>query len=192
MIEIRRKGQQAATEAHRGAETPFTAQGVKQGGESSAQPVPALKRPLKPFTALDSSRNYRALYRAACDFHERHNPPTLDSLDLYRADVEADAARPAAQFGGDPFLVSMLHAIKAELNREAMHAAAQAFHERHSPPTAADRRGADYAQYWTIVADDMTATAARFDDDPHIQRLLVDRFEDLEREYAQLQGEAQP
>ena len=130
MIEIRRKGQQAVTEAHRGAETPLTALDAKRANGNTAQPVPALKRPLKPFTALDSSRNYRAMYRAACDFHERHNPPTLDSS------------------GG--------------------------------------------ADYWTAVTEDMTETANRYNQDPFITGLLIAIFEELEREYKQLQGEAIP
>ena len=130
MIEIKRKRQQAVTEAHRGAETPLTAHDAQRAGEPTAQPTPTLKRPLKPFTALDSSRNYRAMYRAACDFHERHNPPTLDSS------------------GG--------------------------------------------ADYWTAVTEDMTETAGRFDGDLFITGLLIAIFEELEREYRQLQGEAEP
>ena len=118
MIEIKRKRQQAAGEAHRGTETPLTAHDAQRAGESTAQPVPALKRPLKPFTALDGSRNYRAMYRAACDFHERHNPPTLDGGADYWTAVTEDMTETANKYNQDPFITGLLVAIFEELERE--------------------------------------------------------------------------
>lgn len=116
MIEIRRKGQQAITEAHRGAETPLTTHDAKRADGNGVQPVPSLKRPLKPFTALDSSRNYRTMYRAACDFHERNNPPRGGAE--YWAMVCADMEQTAVAGGDDPFLMALLVAVFDELERE--------------------------------------------------------------------------
>ena len=54
-----------------GATTPFDAPPAREADT----PTPPLKSPvqrqLEPFTGMDKSRNYRAMYRAACNFHER-------------------------------------------------------------------------------------------------------------------------
>ena len=61
-----------------GATTPFDAPPAQEAYTPTPPPEKARKGQLRPFTGIDKSRNYRAMYRAACDFHERHNPPTVD------------------------------------------------------------------------------------------------------------------
>ena len=81
-----------------GATTPFDAPPAREADT----PTPPLKSPvqrqLEPFTGMDKSRNYRAMYRAACNFHERHNPPTVDSL-LTTLRREAKCLRKAGKSG---------------------------------------------------------------------------------------------
>lgn len=81
---------------------------------SSAGAAP--KKPLRPLTGIDPRRNYRAMYRAACDFHERHNPPTV-SPD-YWSEASEDMTETAGRFDNDPFLTGLLIAIFEELERE--------------------------------------------------------------------------
>lgn len=72
---------------------------------------------LKPFGAVSPERNYRAMYRAACNFHERNNPP--ENTDAYWAKAAADMAAVSSEFQGDAFLRGLLLAIWDELGREA-------------------------------------------------------------------------
>lgn len=72
---------------------------------------------LKPFGAVSPDRNYRAMYRAACNFHERNNPP--ENTDAYWAKAAADMAAVSSEFQGDAFLRGLLLAIWDELGREA-------------------------------------------------------------------------
>ena len=72
---------------------------------------------LKPFHAVSPERNYRAMYRAACNFHERNNPP--ENTDAYWANAAADMAAVSSEFQGDAFLRGLLLAIWDELGREA-------------------------------------------------------------------------
>lgn len=72
---------------------------------------------LKPFHAVSPERNYRAMYRAACNFHERNNPP--ENTDAYWAKAAADMAAVSSEFQGDAFLRGLLLAIWDELGREA-------------------------------------------------------------------------
>lgn len=74
-------------------------------------------RQLKPFHAVSPERNYRAMYRAACNFHERNNPP--ENTDAYWAKAAADMAAVSSEFQGDVFLRGLLLAIWDELGREA-------------------------------------------------------------------------
>ena len=75
------------------------------------------QRQLKPFHAVSPERNYRAMYRAACNFHERNNPP--ENTDAYWAKAAADMAAVSSEFQGDAFLRGLLLAIWDELGREA-------------------------------------------------------------------------
>lgn len=115
-------------------EMPFTAVEEQNAINSMPPPKSPLERKLEPFTGVDSSRNYRALYRAACNFHERHNPPLVEAeywknhtpgiddtpqaeLD-YWANVAEDMSATASDLHQDPFLIGLLMAIFEELERE--------------------------------------------------------------------------
>lgn len=117
-----------------GATTPFDAPTAQGAYTPTLPPKSPLKRQLRPFTGIDKSRNYRAMYRAACDFHERHNPPTVDGeywrthkpgedeapqaeLDYWEA-VCDDMTATANSLQQDPFLIGLLIAIFEELERE--------------------------------------------------------------------------
>ena len=117
-----------------GATTPFDAPSAQEAYIPTLPPEKALKGQLRPFTGIDKSRNYRAMYRAACDFHERHNPPTVDGeywrthkpgedetpqaeLDYWEKTVD-DMAATANSLQQDPFLTNLLVAIFEELEKE--------------------------------------------------------------------------
>lgn len=89
------------------------------GGERMTDNASASSRPLKPFTGTDSTRNYRAMYRAACNFHEKHNPPPGMDSDAYWDEVGADMLNIAKQFDCDKFMIALLWAVADELAREA-------------------------------------------------------------------------
>ena len=116
------------------ATTPFDAPPAQEAYTHTPPPGKARKGQLKPFTGIEKSRNYRAMYRAACDFHERHNPPTVDGeywrthkpgedeapqaeLDYWEA-VCDDMTATANSLQQDPFLIGLLIAIFEELERE--------------------------------------------------------------------------
>lgn len=117
-----------------GATTPFDAPPAQEPYSPIPPPKSPLKRQLKPFTGMDKNRNYRAMYRAACDFHEAHNPPTVDreywrthtpgedetpqaELDYWEK-AATDIAATANSFSNDPFLTGLLVAVFDELDRE--------------------------------------------------------------------------
>lgn len=110
-------------------ENPFTA---------PPPPIPAISAPPKKDALTDhtGSRNYKKLYRAAHDFHQRHNPPTVEreywkdhtpgedtpppsELEYWNR-LAQDMGETAAAAGAesDPFLISLLIAIMEELERE--------------------------------------------------------------------------
>ena len=74
---------------------------------------------LKPFLSIDGS-NYRTVYRAVCNFHERNNPPRLedDNGTKYWEVVADDMMAIANQFDNNPFVVAMLTAVFEELERQ--------------------------------------------------------------------------
>lgn len=82
-----------------------------------AHAAQAARRQAAPFTGRDPGRDYRRIYRALFDFHERHNPPRAEAE--YWAAVCADMEQTAAVGGDDPFLMDLLVAVFAELEREA-------------------------------------------------------------------------
>lgn len=117
-----------------GSKTPFEAPAPQDVEISTPSPGSPLKRKLEPFTGIDKRRNYRAMYRAACDFHERNNPPTVDieywkshspgidetpqaELDYWEKAV-ADMTATANSLQQDPFLIGLLMAILEELELE--------------------------------------------------------------------------
>lgn len=105
---------------------------------------PALKREIRPFTGIDAKRDYRAMYRAAFEYHDRHNPPQVireywqqhkpgeadppqAELDYWAAAAQ-DACEVSNRFDNDKFVTGLLGAIYDELGREyaSRQAAAQA------------------------------------------------------------------
>lgn len=114
--------------------TPFEAPPPRRAQFTTPTAENAGKRQLAPFTGVDKSRNYRAMYRAACDFHERHNPPTIDGAywanhipnvdEMPQAEIDYwlcvcdDMDATANSLQQDPFLIGFLDAIFKELERE--------------------------------------------------------------------------
>lgn len=117
-----------------GIETPFTAAVELSAKKATPPPANASQGNFKPFTGIDTSRNYRAMYRAVCNLHERFNPPLVEGLywqdhtpgidetpqtELdYWADVAKAVGETAADFQQDPFITGMLIAVVEELERE--------------------------------------------------------------------------
>ena len=72
-----------------------------------------------PFTGRDPGRDYRRIYRALFDFHERHNPPRTEAEGEYWAAVCDDMTQLCQTFDNDPFLIDLAVAVFGELEREA-------------------------------------------------------------------------
>lgn len=116
------------------SENPFTA----PQASGAILPLPnertAPKRKFEPFTDMSGERDYKKMYRAAHDFHERHNPPTVDreywrthtpGLDDtpqaeidYWLEIAQDAGKTSAAGNNDPFLTALITAVIDELDRE--------------------------------------------------------------------------
>lgn len=113
---------------------PIAAPPANEADTSPAQDISPSERRKRPFTGMGGKRNYRAMYRAACDFHEQHNPPLVnveywkahqpgsadpppEELEYWRRTWEAAAAI-GKRAGNDPFIIGMLVAIFDELGRE--------------------------------------------------------------------------
>ena len=135
MIEIKRRQQQAAQMPAERAQKPAGGLEGPAVGEYAHSTAPALKRETRPFSdVVDEKRDYRVICRAAFEYHDRHNPPRIDrkywqthtpgvdetpqtELDYWEQtahDIQAEAER----HGRDPFFVSLLEAVHAELARE--------------------------------------------------------------------------
>lgn len=95
------------------------------GAQLQMQPVNVARRVLPPFTGVNGKRDYRAMYRAICECHERNSPPC--STPTYWEHVTADIEATAAQFEKDPFVVALLNAVYDELEREYQAMRAQRF-----------------------------------------------------------------
>ena len=142
MIEIKRKGQAAAEMPAERAQMPAEGLDAQARGIHALSAEPALKREIRPFTGIDEKRDYRAMYRAACEYHDRHNPPRIDreywqthtpgeadppQVDLDYWDKAAqDICEVSNRFGNDKFIVDLLAAIYDELGREYADARRQA------------------------------------------------------------------
>lgn len=108
-------------------ENPFTASAPT---ESSAPQ----ERKREAFMDHTGGRDYKRLYRAAHDFHQRHNPPTVvrdywkdhrpGEDDIPEAEAQywtraaQDIAETSAAGNNDPFLMALLSAVYEELERE--------------------------------------------------------------------------
>ena len=109
-------------------ENPFTAP------QASAPVPPPSGRKGAPFTDHTGSRDYKRIYRAAHDYHQRHTPPTVEreywrthtpgeddtpeTEAQYWIEAAQDMAETSAAGGNDPFLMDLLTAIYTELERE--------------------------------------------------------------------------
>lgn len=89
-----------------------------RNSDGSTRAAQATRRQAAPFTGRDPGRDYRRIYRALFDFHERHNPPSGDA-DSYWAAVCDDMTQLCQAFDDDPFLMDLAAAVFAELEREA-------------------------------------------------------------------------
>lgn len=89
---------------------------------------------IEAFTDVSGKRNYKALYRAAHDYHKRHFPPMVDreywrthtagedeppqvELDYWEEAVN-DISATVNAYNNDPFLSGLLVAVFDELERE--------------------------------------------------------------------------
>ena len=148
LYDIRKRAQEAADPQHENtqiiqSQTEMPFKGAETGLESfepsfavnpPSENENALKRLKTPLTGNDAKRNYRAMYRAACNYHERHNPPAVESAYWqthipgedetpqaeaeYWADAARDASKTASSFKQDPFFIGLLAAVYSELERE--------------------------------------------------------------------------
>ena len=119
-----------------GAENPFlqASEPRASSGMTNASGVPknAAERKTEAFMSA-SGRDYNAMYRAAHDFHKRHNPPTVDLEywstheagidDTPEAEADywlriAEDVTATAQAWKDPFLTGLLLDVCDELERE--------------------------------------------------------------------------
>lgn len=134
MIEIKRKGQAAAEMPAERAQMPAEGLDAQARGIHAPSAEPALKREIRPFTGIDEKRDYRAMYRAAFEYHDRHNPPRIDREywqthepgvdDVPQAELDywdkaaQDICEVSNRFGNDKFMMDLLAAIYDELGRE--------------------------------------------------------------------------
>lgn len=141
MIEIRRSRQPVEGVQLTNGERPTEgAQKAAEGLDAQAMGLhapsaePALKREIRPFTGIDEKRDYRAMYRAAFEYHDRHRPaqidgeywrthtPGIDDMPQVEADYWAQAALDISEvsnsFNNDSFIMALLAAIYTELGRE--------------------------------------------------------------------------
>lgn len=120
MIEIKRKPRQTPVEA---ATQPVDGLVNIQTDKYSPATQTPVERKIEAFTGIDPKRSYRAMYRAACNFHEQHCPPQYDpdneevQLTYWMKTVE-DMGKVAKQFNNDPFCDGLLSEIYKELERE--------------------------------------------------------------------------
>lgn len=142
MIEIKRNKQPATQMPAERAQKPAEWLDAQKAGEYTPGAEPALKGEIKPFTGIDARRNYRAMYRAAFEYHDRHNPPRIDreywqthtpgeaeppQVDLdYWEQAARDICEVSMRFSNDKFLMDLLGAIYDELLREYESARRQA------------------------------------------------------------------
>lgn len=100
-----------------------------------AQPEPDAAPQASAFADHTGSRDYKRLYRVAYDFHDQHNPPTVNreywrnhepGIDeppaeelAYWERMAQDMGEAAAKVGGsDQLLIDLLIAVTDELERE--------------------------------------------------------------------------
>lgn len=116
------------------ASAPQTAAIETATKETSATPDTALKGHPEASEKASGTRNYKAMYRAAHDYHMRHNPPVVDreywrthkagvdeppqAEEAYWSEAVIDMDSTLRAHNGDPFLKGLLFAIHDEIERE--------------------------------------------------------------------------
>lgn len=122
--------QASSTASQTASEPPLASALIKP----SSTPQKASQGKIEAFTDNSGTRNYKALYRAAHDYHKRHNPPIVDraywethtagedeppqaELD-YWEEAATDVSATANAYNNDPFLIGLLVAVYEELERE--------------------------------------------------------------------------
>lgn len=122
---------QASSTASQTASEPLLASSMSN---HTSAPQKASQGKIEAFTNASGTRNYKALYRAAHDYHKRHNPPIVDraywethtagedetpqaELDYWESATD-DIAATANAYNNDPFLTGLLVAVFEELERE--------------------------------------------------------------------------
>lgn len=87
-----------------------------------------------PAAPPPASRDYRSMYRAAFEYHKRHDPPTVDrdywqqhtpgkdetpqaELDFWHRAAQ-DAGEVIKRFGNDSFIVALICDIYAEIEKQ--------------------------------------------------------------------------
>lgn len=122
--------QASSTASQTASEPPIASALIKP----STTPQKASQGKIEAFTNASGTRNYKALYRAAHDFHKVHNPPTVNrdywkthtpGIDdtpedeiAYWEKAAKDVGEASAAGGNDPFLIGLLCEIMEELERE--------------------------------------------------------------------------
>ena len=97
------------------ADNPFLQAPRPQDQQPRQAAAPSNRAKRQPLQSL-GGRDYRALYRAACNFHERHNPAQLTAS--YWDEVCEDMTETANGYDNDPFLLELLIAVYEEMERE--------------------------------------------------------------------------
>lgn len=102
--------------------TPFEEAVPKQQPRQQVRAAPvavAQKKTRPPLLSADGRRDYRAMYRAACEFHERHaTPPAIGKSEAYWESAVEDMRTVALAFNNDPFLVGMLGVVYTEMENQ--------------------------------------------------------------------------
>lgn len=133
MIEIKRSQHALQMPVER-AQKPAEHLDLQATGRKMTRRQAALQGEIKPFVGNAAARDYRAMYRAAYEYHMQHSPPQADraywqthipgvdatpQLDHEYWDKAAqDVCEVSAHFENDPFIMDLLTSIYSELERE--------------------------------------------------------------------------
>lgn len=95
-----------------------SAHAARSEGRANQAPTSAAGADI-PGGQIQKKRDYRRIYRALFDFHERHNPPRAEAEGEYWAAVCDDMTQLCQTFDNDPFMIDLAVAVFGELEREA-------------------------------------------------------------------------
>lgn len=134
MIEIKRKSKDAAEMPAGRAQMPIDGLEVPAGKEQAGTAETPLQGEKTAFTGIDNARDYRAIYRAVFGFHKQYSTPHIDrnywkdhtpgaddtpqtEID-YWVSVWDEMKKVTDSFKDNRFVIDMMAAVMAELNRE--------------------------------------------------------------------------